>query len=375
MDNSNSKNLLPRDKIAQVFLGEWGSDAFQQRTRDRVNWFVDQINHGTVFDIGCSEGILPILLGRKGIDVIGVDINPESIEYANNLLLKEESTVANHVTFICDDFITSDWSDKTYDTVIIGEIIEHFENPEVLINKAIQQLKPGALLLVTTPLGYFPDPDHRFTFTLTSFLEFFRKDSIMPLSLTVVDGYIRFSAQSFPAKLGQWDAIIEKLLPISEEAILNIQRLFHNQINDMVKLRQELYATIRQLREQINNDAKEINYLRKSIISLENGKQKLENEKQQQEHQLIKLQSDYLTMETKIQSLQADHQELLQINEKFNEKIEYYSTQINEIQGALSYQLSREIALAFKPFRFDSLLLPVRISRLVLIWIKQNNKI
>ncbi|MBN1536275.1 MAG: methyltransferase domain-containing protein, partial [Anaerolineales bacterium] len=297
MDNSKLKKILARDKIAQVYLGEWGSDAFQQRTRDRINWFVDQIDHGTVLDIGCSEGILPILLGRKGIDVIGVDINPESIEYANNLLLNEESTVANHVTFICDDFINSDWSDNTYDTVIIGEIIEHFENPEIIINKAIKQLKLGALLLVTTPYGYFPDPDHRYSFSLISFLEFFPKDSLMPLSLTVVDGYIRFSAKRLPAEMEHWDAIKEKLLPISEEAILNIQKIFHNQINDMVKVRQELYATIRQLREQISNNAKELNCLRKSINSFENEKQRLENEKQRLENEKQRLENEKQRLE------------------------------------------------------------------------------
>jgi len=278
METLNSDISLPRDKIAHVYLGEWGSEAFQTRTRNRIDWFVEQINGGSVLDIGCSEGILPILLGRKGIDVIGIDINPDALDYAKNLLAQEEPATINHVTFICDDFINGEWTGKTFDIVILGEIIEHFSNPEILIEKAICQLKPGGLLLVTTPFGYYPDPDHKFIFTLTSFLEYFKKHNISPLSLSIVDGYIRFSAKNIPPELNQWDAITKNLLPIAEDAVQEIQKMFHDQLNDMAKVRQELYAAIKELREENANIRNEINYLMAEKQELISTHQKLEDE-------------------------------------------------------------------------------------------------
>lgn len=372
MNNLNSETSLARDKIAQVYLGEWGSEAFQKRTRDRINWFVDQIDHGTILDIGCSEGILPILLGRKGINVIGVDINPDSIEYARNLLAKEKPSVSDYVTFICDDFIKSDWSTNKYDTVIIGEIIEHFSNPEIIIDKAISQLKPGAFLYITTPFGYLPDPDHRITFTLSSFLDIFKKPNITPLSLSVVDGYIRFSARNAPAEPDQWEKIAQNLIIPTEKGLLDEQKKFYAQLNEMAILRQKLYATIKSLKEQKTEIANDLIKLTDELKQLNDKFKSILVENQTLEAQYEILQAARKEIEIQYESLRTVNKELVTSNSKLKNLHDNLEMEINTITSTLSYQVCHEIAIAINPLRFSSLLLPITLVKLVINWRKHK---
>ncbi len=224
-------STVNRDKIAQVYLGLVSDKDTQEKTKARIDWLVDQIQGSDVLDIGCSEGILPILLGRKGITVTGIDINPDAIKFANELLQKENNATINRVTFICADFQNYEMNNKKFSYVVTGEIIEHLENPEPLISKSIACLKPGGKLLVTTPLGYFPDPDHRYTFKLTKFLEFYKAFNVTPSSLSIEHGYIRFIAINKEDRNHSWAKLEDLLLQMEEDEFLKEQHEFYRKIN------------------------------------------------------------------------------------------------------------------------------------------------
>ena len=68
-----------RDRIAAAYLGSWGSLLTQQRARARIDWMAGSAKGPRILDIGCSEGILAVLLARAGHDVVGVDIEPAAI--------------------------------------------------------------------------------------------------------------------------------------------------------------------------------------------------------------------------------------------------------------------------------------------------------
>ena len=69
------------DRISEVYKGEIWAESTQQVARDRIHWLVGQAT-GDVLDIGCSQGIISILCAREGMNVLGVDIQADRIEYA-----------------------------------------------------------------------------------------------------------------------------------------------------------------------------------------------------------------------------------------------------------------------------------------------------
>jgi len=46
--------------------------------RAQIDWLVEQAR-GAVLDIGCSQGIASILCARRGLEVLGVDVEPDRI--------------------------------------------------------------------------------------------------------------------------------------------------------------------------------------------------------------------------------------------------------------------------------------------------------
>lgn len=69
------------DRLNEVYYGKLMNKETQDILRERVNWMCGQVQGTRVLDVGCSQGIVSILLARQGKEVVGVDIDPESIDY------------------------------------------------------------------------------------------------------------------------------------------------------------------------------------------------------------------------------------------------------------------------------------------------------
>ncbi len=68
------------DRISEVYRGEIWAEPAQDRARRRINWMCSSAIGDKVLDIGTSQGIAAILLGREGFTVTGVDIQPDRID-------------------------------------------------------------------------------------------------------------------------------------------------------------------------------------------------------------------------------------------------------------------------------------------------------
>ncbi len=181
------------DRVFEAYNGGMGVE-FMRKTRERMAWICSYVRGPRVLDVGCSQGVLPILLGRSGFVVQGLDINLEAIEYATNELKKELPSIRRSVTFSVGNFAQSDFSEQKYDTVIMGEVLEHLVRPDLFISKAFEALQDKGLLLITVPFGINDDPDHRQTFYLSKMMEL-----LCPCFLIkeekYLDGWIGFVAE------------------------------------------------------------------------------------------------------------------------------------------------------------------------------------
>ena len=151
------------DRINQAYKGELGK-RIQEDAEKRIQWICSNVAGMKILDVGCSQGITSLLLGRLGKNVIGVDIIPEQIDYARNELANESEFVQNQVRFCCGDFSEFDFGKEKFDTIIMGECLEHVYNPTAFLDRAKNLLNERGKLIVTVPFGINPFPDHKRTY-------------------------------------------------------------------------------------------------------------------------------------------------------------------------------------------------------------------
>ena len=110
------------DRIFDAYNGIGGfSLEFMRKTRERMKWICEQVSGASVLDVGCSQGVCPILLGQAGFTVLGVDVNGEAVAFANEKLSGEDESVKKAVQFAQGNFSTYAFGDRHFDNVIFGE--------------------------------------------------------------------------------------------------------------------------------------------------------------------------------------------------------------------------------------------------------------
>ncbi len=167
--------MANHDRVSDLYYGRLNQGKTQEACRDRVHWLCGQVRGERVLDIGCSQGIVSILLGREGHRVVGVDIEPEGIESARAALSGEPQPVQDRVSFKQLDVFKTDFGRGSFDTVVMGEVLEHLVHPDLLLDRVDEWLTEGGQVVVSVPLGYHPFHDHKQTFYLTKFVELLSK--------------------------------------------------------------------------------------------------------------------------------------------------------------------------------------------------------
>lgn len=153
------------DRITEAYLGQLGKD-FAQSTRERIHWICARAMGMRILDVGCSQGITSILLGRERRSVIALDISKRAIDEARQFISHEPAHVQNSVKFVHGDFIGADFGAETFDTVIMSEVLEHLTKPEEFVSAAARLLNECGTVIVTVPFGVNDWPDHKHTFYL-----------------------------------------------------------------------------------------------------------------------------------------------------------------------------------------------------------------
>jgi len=123
------------------------------------------VDRASVADIACGTGYGSGLLARiSGADrVIGVDLDAEAIAYANR------RHKARGVDFLVGDATATGISDGSMDLVASFETIEHLNAAAALVEEFHRVLRPGGLLVISTPNRIGPTPYHAHDF---GFIEF-----------------------------------------------------------------------------------------------------------------------------------------------------------------------------------------------------------
>ena len=120
-------------------------------------------NHGklSILDIGPGHGFFSYLVKKEfpdyqKIDI--VDISDTSLEMTKKIIGFDGAKIK----YTKKDIFDYDDSNK-YDFIVLGEVIEHLDEPKQILIKLSKLLKPGGLLWITTPTNS-PALDHVYLF-------------------------------------------------------------------------------------------------------------------------------------------------------------------------------------------------------------------
>jgi SAM-dependent methyltransferase len=101
-----------------------------------------------VLDVGCATGMLSTLLQARGCEVLGVDIDPTSVQLA---LERGVDAITVDITDpqSCDRIL--EHSGGLFDVVIFADVLEHVPNPDLLVRAARKLLHPSGVVLASLP--------------------------------------------------------------------------------------------------------------------------------------------------------------------------------------------------------------------------------
>ncbi|MGE8204860.1 class I SAM-dependent methyltransferase [Heyndrickxia sp. NPDC080065] len=116
-------------------------------------YFATPYIKGRVLDIACGTGYGCHMVAkdrkRELVELIGVDIDKETIEYANREYHHQK------ITYLQGDCLDPKLPEKLgmFDTILSFETIEHVKDDQLFMDYLYQMLKPGGTLVLSSPFG------------------------------------------------------------------------------------------------------------------------------------------------------------------------------------------------------------------------------
>jgi ubiquinone/menaquinone biosynthesis C-methylase UbiE len=140
-ENSNTKEYYNG-----VFTDNFKREGLDYSDTWRVDALLEEYKGGKLLDIGC--GICPLVneaQERFNDEVWGID-------FADNIITKLK-VFFPQVNYAVSDFNNLFFKENYFDYVVLGEVIEHSEDPAKLITEALRVLKPKGVLSVSVPIN------------------------------------------------------------------------------------------------------------------------------------------------------------------------------------------------------------------------------
>ena len=128
----------------------------------RYRWAAEAVAGKRVLDAGCGVAYGTAMMAEAGAaEVVGVDI-------AKSVLDSARGDMPETVDLRVGDLTALEIEDDRFDVVVCFEVIEHFEDPQVVLDELARVLAPGGTLLISSPNRrvYPPgNPHHHHEFT------------------------------------------------------------------------------------------------------------------------------------------------------------------------------------------------------------------
>jgi SAM-dependent methyltransferase len=113
----------------------------------RYYWAAETIEGKDVLDAGCGTGYGAAILAAAGARrYVGVDVSSEAIERARAAYAELE-----HVEWLVADARSLPFEEASFDVVTCFETIEHVDDQAGVVRECARVLRPGGMLLISSP--------------------------------------------------------------------------------------------------------------------------------------------------------------------------------------------------------------------------------
>jgi 2-polyprenyl-3-methyl-5-hydroxy-6-metoxy-1,4-benzoquinol methylase len=155
------EQVTPEHYDDEYFAADWreGGNRYELETRRRIEdrnpaLIKEVFEPQRALDVGCGPGFLMLFLAELGIDVVGVDFSPSSLELAppevrDKILIGD--VAAPHVP------------EQSFDLVICREVLEHLT--VLQMRRTVEQLCRASSHLVYVTTRFHPAPESLLDFT------------------------------------------------------------------------------------------------------------------------------------------------------------------------------------------------------------------
>lgn len=147
-----SKQLSkPIQNKLEELLSNVGDMSLKRRAR-RIIEELNPKNGEKLIDLGCGTGYYLFLLSNLGVSLrlTGLDNNQKAMGEAR------ESLSSKNIKFVFGDLHRMPFKNESFDKAVMSEVLEHLENDQRVLEEVLRILKPGGILVVSTPSINYP---------------------------------------------------------------------------------------------------------------------------------------------------------------------------------------------------------------------------
>jgi ubiquinone/menaquinone biosynthesis C-methylase UbiE len=106
-----------------------------------------------VLEIGCGAGNLLLQATVTGSFPVALDLSMQALTFVRSRFEEASSGIEAPSGFGCLQAVGEclPLQENSFDCILISEVIEHLQKPQISIREAVRVLRPGGRLLITTP--------------------------------------------------------------------------------------------------------------------------------------------------------------------------------------------------------------------------------
>lgn len=116
---------------------------------ERYRFASAHLGPGNVLDFGCGHGLGAFYLARSDRNYTGLDSDERAVRWASECILPRLTSVR----FQLPSEFEQESHLHQFNSIVLMEVIEHVEQPELLLQQCLSLLADGGQLVISTPNG------------------------------------------------------------------------------------------------------------------------------------------------------------------------------------------------------------------------------